>query len=221
MTVKFKPTIPDGTIREQDAAADFQDWVNGRPLRRRMMLVEVEVGGIEGNSIEKGRITGNKYLVIHAAEIRDPHELDLSRHRIAQIRGEGGMYSKQPALFDATDAEKRETLLDLIKDHASSLDVAMADVDRQWVDYFGGVENAASETVQASRSLTQLQEFAYVFGALADKKAGSSEPEDVVDLNGDEEPDDGDADESEGGTDADESQLTAAGSVPFTEVNET
>jgi hypothetical protein len=214
MTVKLKPALPDGTIRGQDAEEDFRDFVNGRPLKRRMMLVEVEIGGIEGNTIEKGRVTGNKYVVVHAAEIRDPHEVDLSRHRISQIRGEGGMYAKQPALFDATDAEKRDTLLDLIKDRASSLDLALADVDKQWVDYFGGVENAAAETVQASRSLTQLQEFAYVFGALDDKKAGSTD--EGTDLESDQDDPDEDPEEPTGP----ESSGPALQSVPFTEATD-
>jgi hypothetical protein len=226
MTIALKPTLPDGTIRSQDADRDFQDWVMGRPLTRRLLLVEVEAGGIKGDTQEKGRITGTRYNVIHAAEIRDLHEIDLSRHRIAQIRGEGGFYAKQPALFDVTDAEKRDAILDLIKDHASGLDLPMSDVDRQWVDYFGGVENAASETVQASRSLTQLQEFAYVFGALEDKKAGSAD-EEPVDLEPDnEDGEDGDESQDDANTVPQQTPAAAAesdsavGGVPFTEVTE-
>jgi hypothetical protein len=107
---------------------------------------------------------------------RDPHEIDQLRHRITQIRADGGFLAKQPALFAATEDEQRESLLDIIKDWASETGTAMADVDKRWVDYFGGSEHASSETVQASRSVAQLKEFAYVVGALAETTSEVPEP---------------------------------------------
>lgn len=185
MSATLKPALPGGTIRSQDSEADFQDWVSGRTCTRRLLVVEVEVAGIGGETQQKGRVTHAKYGAVHAVEIRDPHEIDQLRHRITQIRAEGGFLAKQPALFDATDEAKRESLIDMIKDWASEKDLAMADVDNLWVDYFGGREFASSETVQACKSVTALQEFAYSQGVLAETK-----PDDLPPL-ADDDPDDG------------------------------
>lgn len=176
MSATLKPALPGGTIRSQDAEADFQDWVSGRTCHRRMLLIEVEAAGVGGETQEKGRVTKTRYGAIHAVEIRDPHEVDQLRHRITQIRAEGGFLAKQPRLIDATEEEQRESLIDMIRDAASEKDVAMSDVDKQFVDYFGGREHSSAETVQACRSVPQLKEFAYHFGALAETAPEPSEP---------------------------------------------
>jgi hypothetical protein len=198
MSATLKPSLPGGTIRSQDSESDFQDWVSGRTCTRRLLIIEVEAAGVGGETQEKGRVTKTRYGAIHAVEIRDPHEIDQLRHRITQIRAEGGFLAKQPALFDATDEEKRESLIDMIRDWASENDLPMSDVDARFVDYFGGVENATSESVQACKSVAQLSEFAYAQGVLAETK-----PDDMPPL-ADDDSDDGEDDPSGDGDPDDE-----------------
>jgi hypothetical protein len=198
MSATLKPALPGGTIRSQDSESDFQDWVSGRTCTRRLLIIEVEAAGVGGETQEKGRVTKTRYGAIHAVEIRDPHEIDQLRHRITQIRAEGGFLAKQPALFDASDEEKRESLIDMIKDWASEQEMSIGEVDALFVDYFGGVENATSESVQACKSVAQLSEFAYAQGVLAETKPDSmppladddSDPSDDGDDGDDGEPDD-------------------------------
>lgn len=187
MSATLKPALPGGTIRSQDSEADFQDWVQGRTCQRRLLVIEVEAAGVGGETQEKGRVTKTRYGAVHAVEIRDPHEIDQLRHRITQIRAEGGFLAKQPALFDASDEEKRESLIDMIKDWASEQNKPMTEVDALFVDYFGGQGFATSETVQACKSVLQLQEFAYAQGVLAETK--TDEPADDDPSTGDDDPD--------------------------------
>jgi hypothetical protein len=190
MSATLKPALPGGTIRSQDSESDFQDWVQGRTVTRRLLVIEVEAAGIGGETLEKGRVTKTRYGAVHAVEIRDPHEIDQLRHRITQIRAAGGFLAKQPALFDATDEEKRESLIDMIKDWASKQNLPLAEVDKLFVDYFGGQGNATSESVQACKSVLQLTEFAYAQGVLAETK-----PDNLPPLADDDPDDDGESDD--------------------------
>lgn len=199
MSATLKSAIPAGGILAQHAAQDFEDYVVGRSVKQRIVIAVLEAQGVTADTQQtSGRVNKTKYGAVHLVEIRDPHEADQLRHRITQLRADQGFAMKQPALFDMTEAEQVESLKDLIKDWASTEDTPIADVDARWVEYFGGPENSASLTVQASRSVTQLKEFALVVGAITD---GPTEPEEEI------------GDEDEGGEASDET--AGAPSVPF------
>lgn len=180
MSATLKPAIPGGTIRSQDSESDFLDWVLNRTPSRRLLLIEIQPGGIGGDSQVKGKVTTTKYQIVNAAEIRDPHEADQLRHRITQLRADQGFATKEPRLFDMTEAEQVESLKDLIKDHASAHDLPMAQVDARFQELFAGGEHPVAETVQACRSVTLLKELAYDIGALDDLPAGyEPQPQDL------------------------------------------
>lgn len=203
-TASLKPSIPAGGILSQHVENDFGDFVAGRPVTQRVIVAVVQTGGVGAETQEKGRVNKVKYESIHLIEITDPHEADRLRHLITTTRADRGFAAKQPTLYDATEEEQRESLLDMIRDWASEQDLPMPDVDKRWVEYFGGGEHAASETVQASRSVTQLKEFAYHVGVLAETSAAT----DV---------EDGDqgGNEDTGAAEADDDTAPAAPAVPF------
>jgi hypothetical protein len=179
-TASLKPTIPAGAILTQHVKADFDDYVAGRPRVQRLCVWRGQVGDIGIKDLDKGRSESAKYATIDMLEVTDPRDVETIQRIFLRTRAEASFLAKQPSLFDATEEEQRESLLDMIRDWASEQDLPMAEVDKQFVDYFGGAENASSESVQACRSLLQLKEWAYhvgvitdpVVGALADSTAG-------------------------------------------------
>lgn len=172
MSATLKSAIPPGGILAQHAAQDFEDYVVGRSVKQRIVIAVIEAQGVTAETQQtSGRVNKTKYGAVHLVEIRDPHEAEQLRHRITQLRADQGFAAKQPALFAASESEQVEQLKDLIKDWASEKDLPIADVDARWVEYFGGAENSASQTVQASRSAVQLKEFAFVVGAIAEDTA--------------------------------------------------
>jgi hypothetical protein len=181
-TASLKPAIPAGGILTQHVESDVVDFETGRPVTQRVIVAVLQVSGTATESQEKGRVKKGKYETVHLVEITDSHEADRLRHLITTTRADRGFAAKQPTLYDATDEEQRESLLDMIRDWASEQNLAMADVDKQWVDYFGGGDYAASETVQASRSVAQLKEFAYHVGVLAETvPAAETDPDEEDD----------------------------------------
>jgi hypothetical protein len=175
-TPTLKPALPGGSIRTQNVDEDFAAYIAGRPVTQRIVLAVVQVSAVHASTQEAGRKNKASYETVHAVEVTDPHEIDQLRHRLTQLRADRGLLATQPALFDTTEDEQRESLLSLIKDWASETDTPMVDVDTRWLEYYGGSEHADSETVQASRSLVHLREFAYVIGAIADDPAGETPP---------------------------------------------
>lgn len=174
----MKSAIPAGGILNQHVDSDFADFIAGRPATQRVCISVVQVGAVHSSNQEKGRSNKASYETVHLVEVSDPHQADQLRHLLTQLRADRGLMAKQPALFDATEEEQRESLLDMIKDWASENDTPMADVDQKWVEYFGGAEHAQSETVQASRSVLQLKEFALYVGAITDGP-GDEQPDDT------------------------------------------
>lgn len=204
MTAKLKPTIPSGGILSQHVDQDFADFVAGRPGSQRVVVGVVETAGISSGNQDKGRVNHTAYEFLHLVEITDAHEADRLRHLITTTRADRGFAVRQPELFAATEDEQRESLLDMIRDWASEQDLAMADVDAKWLEYFGGSVHAASETVQASRSVAQLKEFAYHVGVIAETEVDAQLAPDEVD-------DDDDTVTAE----ADDDTVTAAPAIPF------
>jgi hypothetical protein len=178
-TASLKPAIPAGGILTQHVESDVVDFETGRPVTQRVIVAVLQVSGTATESQEKGRVKKGKYETVHLVEITDSHEADRLRHLITTTRADRGFAAKQPTLYDATEEEQRESLLDMIRDWASEQNLAMADVDKQWVDYFGGGDYAASETVHASRSVAQLKEFAYHVGVLAESEIDPDEEDDT------------------------------------------
>lgn len=180
--------IPAGGILTQHVDGDYADYNAGRPLQQRVLISVVQAGGIASNNTKKGRTKAVKYEDLHLVEVTDPHEADRLRHLLTQLQADRGLRVKQPGLFDLTDEEQRDSLLDMIREHASEQDIPMTELDARFVDYFGGAENASAETVQACRSVLQLKEFAFHIGAIAEE---TPEPVDVPGPEFSDEPDDG------------------------------
>ncbi|MCU1592456.1 MAG: hypothetical protein JWP11_3712 [Frankiales bacterium] len=173
-TASLKPTIPAGAILTQHVKADFDDYVAGRPRLQRLCVWRGQVGDIGIKDLDKGRAESAKYSTIDMAEVTDPRDIDLIQRIFLRSRAEGAWAASQPTLFDASEEEQRDSLLNLIKDWASEHDLAMTEVDKQFVDMFGGSEHASAETVQACRSVQQLKEFAYTVGVLPDPVVGTA-----------------------------------------------
>jgi hypothetical protein len=171
-------SIPAGGITTQHVDGDYADYNAGRTLQQRVLISVVQAGGIASNNTKKGRTKAVKYEDLHLVEVTDPHEASRLRHLITQLQADRGLRAKQPALFDLTDAEQRESLIDMIFQHASEKAIERKALDKQFVDYFGGKENATSETVQACQSVLQLKEFAYYIGAIAETPDDDGDPTD-------------------------------------------
>lgn len=167
-TPTLKSLLPAGSILTQHVDSDFSDYIAGRPATQRLVLAVVQVAAVHASTQEKGRSNKATYETVHAVEITDPHEADQLRHRITQIKADRGLLARQPDLFDESEDDQRDQLIDMICEWASENDVPMVDVDTRFVDYFGGAEHASAETVQACRSVAQLREFAFVVGAIAE-----------------------------------------------------
>lgn len=174
MTATLKPAIPAGGILAQNVERDFTDFVAGRTVEQRLLVTVVQAASVSSGNREAGRVNKTAYEAVHLVEVTDPHEVDRLRHLITQIRADRGLAVRQPALFDSTEDEQRESVLDLVKEWASERDVPLAELDERWVSYFGGAAHAASATVQTG-SLLQLKEFALVIGAISDEPAGAAD----------------------------------------------
>lgn len=162
--------IPAGGILTQHVDSDWQDYVAGRPLQQRVCIAVVQPSKISAGNTQKGRSKSVGYEDVHFVEVTDAHEADRLRHLLTQLKADRGLLIKQPGLFDLTDEEQRDSLLDMIKEHASEQDIPITELDARFVDYFGGQDNASAETVQACRSVLQLKEFAFHIGAIAETK---------------------------------------------------
>lgn len=198
-TPTMKPALPAGSILTQHVDEDFSAYIAGRPATQRIVLAVVQVAAVHASTQEAGRKNKATYETVHAVEITDPHEADKLRHRLTQIRADRGFAARQPDLFESSEDDQRESLIDMIREWASETDTPMADVDARWLSYFGGPEHATSETVQACRSVTQLKEFAYVVGALAEDEEPEPAAPPVLFLAGDAEGDQPEDDESDEG----------------------
>lgn len=178
MTARLKPTVPAGAILAQHVDEDFTAWVKGETVEQRTLIGVFQAASVSGGNKDAGRVTSTAYEAVHLVEVTDAHEADRVRHLITQIRADRGLAARQPALFDTSEDEQRETVLGYIRDWASENDLPMADVDERWLSTFGGPEYAASATVQ-SGSLQQLKEFALTVGAITDEpvKTESTAPD--------------------------------------------
>lgn len=211
MSITLKSEIPGGGIRSQNAEADFADYIAGRPTQQRVAIVVLQTNSVGMENQQKGRVNKVKYELVHMAEIRDAHEADQLRHRITQLRADAGLEVSQPALFDLSEAEQCEALLDQIKDWASEKELPIATLDDRFYTYFGGDSaDGVAKSVQACRSIAQLKEFAYEIGAIPDPK--------VIDPDEPEVEETSDGEESE--TEAEQDRTPAGGAVPFTEATE-
>jgi hypothetical protein len=189
-TASLKPTIPTGAILTQHVKADFDDYVAGRPRVQRLCVWRGQISKAEIGDQDKGRSESAKYATIDMVEVTDPRDVDLLQRIFLRSRAEASWAASQPSLFDASEEEQRETLLDLIRDWASEQDLPMQEVDKRFVDTFGGSEHASAESVQACRSLQQLKEFAYTVGVLPDPVAGKTADDDPYDPDDESAPDD-------------------------------
>lgn len=203
-TASLKPSIPTGAILTQHVKADFDDYVAGRPRVQRLCIWRGQIGGIDIKDLDKGRSEAAKYATIDMLEVTDPREVDLLQRIFLRSRAEASFLARQPSLFDATEEEQRDSLLDMIKDWASEEDIPMEQVDKRFVDMFGGPEHASAETVQACRSVQQLKEFAYTVGVLPDGPVAT----DLTEVDGD---GFGEGDEGEVAGDSDAEPVLDAG----------
>lgn len=212
MSASLRSEFPDGGIRGQNIEADFHDLYAGRTGQQRVAIVVLEPNGTSLDKNQAGVVKKVKYLAVHMAEVRDPHEADQLRHRITQIRAGQGLEVSQPSLFAASEAEQCEGLIDLIKDWASEQDIPIAELDKRWWSYFGGAEaDGLSETIQACRSVLQLKEFAYEIGAIKDEKPEEPETEAAAEKPTSDEPETETSDEAE-------PVASGVASVPFQDV---
>jgi hypothetical protein len=190
-TASLKPTIPSGAILTQHVKADFDDYVAGRPRVQRLCIWRGQIGSVDIKDLDKGRSEAAKYATLDMLEITDPREVDLLQRIFLRSRAEASFLARQPSLFDATEEEQRDSLIDMIRDWASEQDLPITEVDKRFVDMFGGPEHASAETVQACRSVQQLKEFAYTVGVLPDPEPGETAEEEPT---GEPEPADPDED---------------------------
>lgn len=169
----------------------YNDLVRGKPGELIAAMCMLQPVGQKSRRTKDGWKTEVVYEIVRLEPARDSHEADNLAWEISRAYESRTSGSAQELLPLNSPSEQRDSLIEALFEWASEKDLAQADLDARWVDYFGGREHAASETVRTG-ALIQLMEFARYVGAVEDAKTGAAD--DDEDGFGDGDPDEEDPD---------------------------
>lgn len=182
---KLVTNPPEGCgLVSQIVERHYQDLVRGKPGELIAAQVMLQPVGQKSRRTKDGWKTEVVYEIVRLEPARDSHEADTIAWEITRAYENRTSGSAQQALpLSNSPAEQRDSLIEALFEWASEQDVTQGDLDARWVDYFGGRDHAASETVR-SGALIQLMEFARYVGAVEDPKPGDEETGEDADDDG-------------------------------------
>lgn len=181
---------PEGSgLVAQIVDRHYQDLVRGKPGELLAAQIMLQPVGQKSRRTKDGWKTEVTYEIVRLEPARDSHEADTIAWEITRAYENRTSGTAQQTLpLSNSPAEQRDSLIEALFEWASEQDLAQADLDARWVDYFGGREHASSETVRTG-ALIQLMEFARYVGAVEDPKPGADDDPDDDGFGADE-PDD-------------------------------
>lgn len=150
----------------------YNDLVRGKPGELIAAMCMLQPVGQKSRRTKDGWKTEVVYELVRLEPARDSHEADTIAWEISRAYEARTSGSAQDMLPLNSPSEQRDSLIEALFEWASEQDLPQADLDVRWVDYFGGREHAASETVRTG-ALIQLMEFARYVGAVEDPKPGA------------------------------------------------
>jgi hypothetical protein len=153
----------------------YAELTRGEPGELLVARVMLQPVGTKLARTKNGTKTEVVYEVVRCEPVRDRHEADNVTWEITRAYEHRTSVGQQQTLpLVNSPEEQRESLIEALREWAGEQDISRADLDAQWVTYYGGREHAASETVQAG-SLLQLMEFARYVGAVSDPVLGKDD----------------------------------------------